>query len=125
PFDAPLLKADGLVKRFGGLVAVKDVSITLNRAEIVGLIGPNGAGKSTTFNLLTGALQPSSGSINVGGQPVVLTPVRAARHGIARTFQHVMLVAGMSVLDNVTVGAHLRGGTGAFAAMVRANKAEE
>ena len=123
---SPVLQASGLVKRFGGLVAVNGISFHLNAGEIVGLIGPNGAGKSTTFNLLTGVDHPSAGSIRVLDHDLAgATPQRVARLGIARSFQHVKLVPGMSVLENVVIGAHLRGHASAWAGLLRLDRAEE
>lgn len=122
----PLLDVTGLNKRFGGLVAVKDISFSLNAGEILGLIGPNGAGKSTVFNLLSGTLAADSGSVKLMGAHIDRQPARAiARSGMARTFQHVNLVSRMSVLDNVALGAHLRGTKGTVAAMLRADRGEE
>jgi branched-chain amino acid transport system permease protein len=123
---AVLLSVEGLLKQFGGLRAVNDVSFSIRAGEITGLIGPNGAGKSTTFNLVTGALPITAGTIQFrGGVLSSLTPARAARAGIGRTFQHVNLISGMSVLDNVAIGAHLRGKQGALSAMFRLNGKEE
>ena len=96
----------GAVKRFGGLVAVDDVSFEVRAGEIVGLIGPNGAGKSTLFNLLTRTLPMTSGRIEFLGRDVSALAQRAvARLGMARTFQHVKLRPQMSLLDNVALGA--------------------
>lgn len=121
-----LLVAQGITKRFGGLVAVSDVSLSISSAEIVGLVGPNGAGKSTTFNLLTGMIQVSSGTILWRGQRLpAMEPLEVARCGIARTFQHVRLVSGMTVLENVAIGAHLQGRRGAVSAMLRLDRKEE
>ena len=123
---SPVLQANGLVKRFGGLVAVNGISFHLDAGEIVGLIGPNGAGKSTTFNLLTGVDHPSAGSIRVLDHDLTgATPQRVARLGVARSFQHVKLVPGMSVLENVVIGAHLRGHASAWAGLLRLDRAEE
>ena len=123
---APVLAATGLRKTFGGLVAVNDIGLHLDAGEIVGLIGPNGAGKSTTFNLLTGVAQPDAGQIRFGGRDVSgSTPPRVAALGIARSFQHVKLVPGMSVLENVALGAHLRGRAGPVRALLRLDRAEE
>jgi branched-chain amino acid transport system permease protein len=117
---------DGLNKRFGGLIAVKEISFSINAGEILGLIGPNGAGKSTVFNLLSGTLAADSGSVKLLGAPIDGLPARTiARSGLARTFQHVNLVSSMSVLDNVALGAHLRGAKGTLAAMLRADRSEE
>ena len=121
-----LLEVNNLHKQFGGLVAVNDVSFTVKAGEIVGLIGPNGAGKSTTFNLLTGVLAPTSGSVKFKGKDSTdLTPEAVAQLGIARSFQHVKLVGGMSLLENVAIGAHLRGQAGMIASMLRMDRAEE
>ena len=121
-----LLEAAGLNKRFGGLVAVKDISFSINAGEILGLIGPNGAGKSTVFNLLSGTLGADSGSVKLLGATIDGLPARIiAQGGLARTFQHVNLVSSMSVLDNVALGAHLRGAKGTLAAMLRADRNEE
>ena len=122
----PLLAVDGLNKRFGGLIAVKEISFSIKAGEILGLIGPNGAGKSTVFNLLSGTLTADSGSVKLLGAPIDGLPARTiAQSGLARTFQHVNLVSSMSVLDNVALGAHLRGAKGTLAAMLRADRSEE
>ena len=121
-----LLSVDKARMQFGGLVAVNDVSFKLSAGEIVGLIGPNGAGKSTTFNLLTGVLRPTSGDIRFMGSQIVGRAARdVAMLGIARTFQHVKLASQMTVLENVALGAHLRGRGGVVPAMLRLDRAEE
>ncbi|MBO1079223.1 ABC transporter permease subunit [Roseomonas haemaphysalidis] len=121
-----VLRASALTKRFGGLVAVDGIGFALNAGEVVGLIGPNGAGKSTTFNLLTGVLAASGGAVTLLGQPIGGHSARAiAGRGVARTFQHVKLVHGMTVLDNVAIGAHLRGHAGAAHAALLLDRAEE
>ena len=98
----------------------------MRSGEILGLIGPNGAGKSTMFNLITGVLPCDGGRIDFRGQRIDgLPPTAIARLGIARTFQHVNLVGAMSVLENVAIGAHLRGRHGTLRAMLRADRAEE
>jgi ABC-type branched-subunit amino acid transport system ATPase component/ABC-type branched-subunit amino acid transport system permease subunit len=123
---SPLLAVDKARMQFGGLLAVNDVGFALRAGEIVGLIGPNGAGKSTTFNLLTGVLRPTGGSIRFLDREVAGLPARdIAGQGVARTFQHVKLVAGMTVLENVAIGAHLRGHAGVVASMLRLDRAEE
>ena len=123
---APVLATTGLRKTFGGLVAVNDVGFHLDGGEIVGLIGPNGAGKSTTFDLLTGVTRPTAGTIHLLGAPLAhASPQRVARLGVARSFQHVKLVPGMSTLENVALGAHLRGRRGALSAILRLDRAEE
>ena len=122
----PVLQAAGLRKVFGGLVAVSDLSLDLRAGEIVGLIGPNGAGKSTTFDLLTGVAAPTAGSVRFLGTSLAKRGGPGiARLGIARSFQHVKLVGGMSVLENVALGAHLRGRAGAIRAMLRLDRGEE
>ena len=110
-----LLRVEGLEKRFGGLVAVSDYSLTLKRGELVGLIGPNGAGKTTVFNLLSGVLKSSSGTIILNSKNITqLTPSQIARVGIARTFQNIRLFGDLSVLDNIKVAFHMRHGRGLF-----------
>ena len=122
----PLLVAKGLRQSFGGLVAVGDVDLTVHAGEIVALIGPNGAGKSTTFDLVTGVQRLKAGTITIDGAPATAVPSRAiARLGVARTFQHVRLVPGMSVVDNVAVGAHLRGAAGAWRGLLALDRVEE
>ena len=126
PAGEPLLEARALLRRFGGLVAVNDVTFRLETGEILALIGPNGAGKSTTFNLLTGLIARNSGDILFRGEPRGQTsPQGAAQLGIARTFQHVQLLSEMSVLENVAFGGHLRGRAGALRAMARLDRKEE
>ena len=113
-------------KEFGGLVAVNDVSFQVKAGEILGLIGPNGAGKSTTFNLVTGVLPATHGEVVLLGQRIDSLRSRdIARLGVSRTFQHVKMIAGMTVLENVALGAHLRGRHGVPAAMLRTDRAEE
>ncbi len=128
PADAPsvLLKLDRARKQFGGVVAVNDVSFDVQAREIVALIGPNGAGKSTTFNLITGVLRATSGSLSVLGRKLHNAPPQEiVRSGISRTFQHVKLVPDMTVLENVAIGAHQRGHAGALASMLRLDRADE
>ncbi len=104
-----LLEVRGATKRFGGLVAVNDMSLEVKAGEIVALIGPNGAGKSTMFNLISGVLDATAGEVRFRGQSVAGLPSREiARLGMSRTFQHVKLLPAMSVLDNVAIGAHRR-----------------
>lgn len=104
-----LLKAENLVKEFGGLTAVADFSLEMAEGELVGLIGPNGAGKTTVFNMLTGVYKPTRGGISFKGSRIEgLRPDRITGLGIARTFQNIRLFTSMSVLDNVLVGQHLR-----------------
>jgi branched-chain amino acid transport system permease protein len=121
-----LLKVDGMMKRFGGLVAVSDVSFELGAGEILGLIGPNGAGKSTMFNLITGVLKADRGNIVLQGQVISgLAARRIAARGVARTFQHVKLRPNMTLLDNVALGAYLRTRAGFLAGALHLDRGEE
>ena len=106
-----MLRLANVSRRFGGLIAVNDVSFELRSGEIVGLIGPNGAGKTTLVNLITGVHRPGAGEIWYGGERIDhLSPDRIARRGIARTFQVVQPFPHMTVLENVTGGALFAGG---------------
>ena len=121
-----LLTVRNMSKRFGGLTAVDDVSITVNKGEIYGLIGPNGAGKTTCFNLITGLYPADSGEFSIADKPYFpkhIEKVTAA--GIARTFQNVRLFNDMSVLENVMVGRHVRTRNGLWAALSRHKRARE
>jgi branched-chain amino acid transport system permease protein len=123
---APLLVVDRARKQFGGLVAVNDVSFDMKAGQIIGLIGPNGAGKSTTFNLVTGVLRPTGGTITFDGERIDgLTSREIVARGIGRTFQHVKLLPTMTVLENVAIGAHLRGTNGIWRSVARLNAHEE
>jgi branched-chain amino acid transport system ATP-binding protein len=107
----PLLEVDRVTRRFGGVVAVDDVSLSVESAEIAGLIGPNGAGKTTLFNLITRLYRPDSGDIRFDGETLLRTPPHGViRRGIARTFQNVELFPTMTVLENVLVGGHAKRG---------------
>jgi branched-chain amino acid transport system permease protein len=122
----PVLAVQGALKRFGGLVAVSDVSFDVRAHEIVGLIGPNGAGKTTMFNLLTGTTPMTAGRVHFLGRDVTGMPQRQiARLGLARTFQHVKLRPHMSLLDNVALGAHARAKAGVITAGLRLDRREE
>ena len=126
PLGEVVLDVQQARKQFGGLVAVNDVSFQVRAGEIVGLIGPNGAGKSTTFNLVTGVLPLSAGAVTLRGESVgSLKSREIAKRGVSRTFQHVKMIPGMTVLENVALGAHLRGRAGVAAAMLRLDRAEE
>jgi ABC-type branched-subunit amino acid transport system ATPase component/ABC-type branched-subunit amino acid transport system permease subunit len=121
-----LLTVNKARKQFGGLVAVNDVSFEVKAGQIIGLIGPNGAGKSTTFNLVTGVLQATSGEITFRGERIdSLSSREIVKRGIGRTFQHVKLLPGMTVLENVAIGAHLRGHAGVWRSVARLNGVEE
>jgi branched-chain amino acid transport system ATP-binding protein len=104
-----ILELTNLTKRFGGLVAVDDVSLFIKRGEVFALIGPNGAGKTTLFNNVTGLFQPTSGTVIFDHRNITgYKPHQVARFGIARTFQNIRLFDYMSCLDNVRVGRHVR-----------------
>ncbi|MET0202956.1 MAG: branched-chain amino acid ABC transporter ATP-binding protein/permease [Casimicrobiaceae bacterium] len=126
PQTGPLLEVRRARRQFGGLVAVNDLSFSIVPGEILGLIGPNGAGKSTTFSLISGALPLSGGDIAFRGESIgSRPPYEIARRGSGRTFQHVKLIAQMSVLDNVALGAYLRGRAGIVRAALRLDRADE
>ena len=116
----PLLEAKDVTKRFGGLQALADISLTINHGEIYGLIGPNGAGKTTFFNCLTGLYQVDEGRFMFDGAPLnVKAPHEVAARGIARTFQNIRLFANMTALENVMVGRHVRTTAGVIGAVLR------
>jgi branched-chain amino acid transport system ATP-binding protein len=105
----PLLECRALVRRFGALVAVDHVDLTVGEGEIRALIGPNGAGKSTVFNLITSTLKPNSGEVRFAGEPITGLPVhRVAQRGIARTFQRCHIYPSLSVRENVRIAAQAR-----------------
>ena len=123
-----VLKVAGVSKRFGGLQALSDVGIHIERGQVYGLIGPNGAGKTTFFNVLTGLYTPDSGSFELAGKTYQPTAVHlVAKAGIARTFQNIRLFAEMTALENVMVGRHIRTHSGLLGAIFRTPgfKAEE
>jgi branched-chain amino acid transport system ATP-binding protein len=106
-----LLEVENVTKRFGGILALDGFSLTADPGEIVGLIGPNGAGKTTAFNVITRLYTPDVGAVRFEGKSLLeVSPSGVVKRGIARTFQNVELFRGMSVLDNVLVGAHARHG---------------
>jgi len=115
-----LLEIRSLTKRFGGLVAVKNVSFGVEAGSIVGLIGPNGAGKTTVFNLITGIYRPDEGEISFNGKSIAgLATHTIVSNGIARTFQTIRLFQNLSALDNVLAGRHCRMKSGVLGAMLR------
>jgi branched-chain amino acid transport system ATP-binding protein len=149
PGGAAVLEATGVTMRFGGLLAVNDVNLTVHEGEIVGLIGPNGAGKTTFFNCLTGLYKPTSGQVRFAGAPrkaprapkrgtvgveavpvqplAALTPLppkprAVVRAGMARTFQNIRLFANMTALENVMVGRYCRTSSGALTSVFRGPK---
>jgi branched-chain amino acid transport system ATP-binding protein len=148
-FGQPVLEASGVTMRFGGLLAVNNVNMTVREGEIVGLIGPNGAGKTTFFNCLTGLYKPTGGQVRFAGAPrkpksperqkkeaaeavpvqplAGLTPLApkpraVVRAGMARTFQNIRLFANMTALENVMVGRYSRTSSGALTSVVRGPK---
>ena len=101
-----LLSVAGLTKRFGGVVANRDVAFDVQAGELVGVIGPNGAGKSTLFDLITGVLRPDAGAVSLDGRPILgLRPDEIACRGVARTFQKLRPFAEMTAVENVMIGA--------------------
>ncbi|KAB0584145.1 ABC transporter ATP-binding protein [Ideonella dechloratans] len=123
-----VFKVQGASKRFGGLQALSDVSLSIHEGQVYGLIGPNGAGKTTFFNVITGLYTPDGGSFMLGGLAYTPQAVhQVAKAGIARTFQNIRLFAEMTALENVMVGRHVRSGSGLLGAVLRTPsfKAEE
>jgi branched-chain amino acid transport system ATP-binding protein len=121
-----VLSVTNVTKRFGGLVAVNGVNITLEKGDLAGLIGPNGAGKTTVFNLLTGVYTPTSGSIQFNGQEIGgKKPNEIARMGVCRTFQNIRLFPELTVLDNVRTAASLHEGVGLFGTILRTPRFEK
>ncbi|WP_274425603.1 ABC transporter ATP-binding protein [Chelativorans sp. YIM 93263] len=118
--EAPVVEARSLEKRFGGLVAVDEYDLRLERGDLVGLIGPNGAGKTTAYNLLTGVLKPSAGRISLSGRDMTgAAPYLMARAGLARTFQNIRLFSDLSVVENVMCGGHTRLAASTVATMLQ------
>ena len=145
-----ILRVEHVTMQFGGVVAVNDLSLEVNKGEIVALIGPNGAGKTTAFNCITGVYEPTNGRVSFLGQPMVEnhpqgkmqkqylgenkgmftqvlrpTPDKITYLGIARTFQNIRLFSSLSVFDNVLIAKHMRAKQNVFSATFRLNQAEE
>ena len=145
-----VLRLENVTMQFGGVVAVNDLSMEINRGEIVALIGPNGAGKTTAFNVITGVYTPTNGAIHFNGEPIisnhpqgpmkklyqggdagkfsqvlVKTPDAITGLGVARTFQNIRLFKNLTVFENVLIGRHLRSRAGVLSATLRLNRAEE
>jgi branched-chain amino acid transport system permease protein len=121
-----ILEVREVTKRFGGLVANNRMSLSVRAGEVMALIGPNGAGKSTMFNCISGVDSPTEGEVLFRGHSVVgLNSRRIAQRGMSRTFQHVRLLGNMSVIENVAIGAHLRGSRGVASSMLHLEREEE
>ena len=145
-----ILRVSDVTMQFGGVVAVNNLNLEVNKGEIIGLIGPNGAGKTTAFNVITGVYAPTNGAESIDGQVVienypqgkmkalykgqnagkyadrrVLTPDKITKMGVARTFQNIRLFKGMSVMENVLVAMHTNLEAGVFSAAFRRNRKEE
>jgi branched-chain amino acid transport system ATP-binding protein len=121
-----VLEGETLTMRFGGLVAMAEVSFELAQGEILGIIGPNGAGKSTLFNIISGLYVPSSGEVRLEGQRLNGIPAHTiVKRGVARTFQSSRLFGDLSVLDNVVIGRHTHTRCGVFDAIFRRSRANE
>ena len=115
----PILAVSALTRSFGGLVAVNNVSFTVNQKEIFGLIGPNGAGKTTLFNLISGLIPPSSGQLLYQGESITkLRPYKIAKLGIARTFQNIRLFGTLSALENIIVARHIHTKSNVFSGVL-------
>lgn len=145
-----VLHVENVTMQFGGVVAVNNLNLEVNKGEIIGLIGPNGAGKTTAFNVITGVYAPTNGAVSIDGQVVienypqgkmkalykgqnagkyadrrVLTPDKITKMGVARTFQNIRLFKGMSVMENVLVAMHTNLEAGVFSAAFKRNRKEE
>ena len=121
-----LLEANAVAKHFGGVKALRDVSLTIRRGEIYGLIGPNGAGKTTAVNQLSGLYVPDGGGFMFNGAPLVAdAPHQAAERGIARTFQNIRLFGNMTAMEHVMVGRHVRTKAGVVGAVVHDRRTRE
>jgi branched-chain amino acid transport system ATP-binding protein len=121
-----ILEVKNCTKRFGGLVAVRNLNVSLNPGDLYGLIGPNGAGKTTVFNLMTGVYTPDEGSIELDGKPIhKQRPSTIAKLGMSRTFQNIRLFRSMSVLENVSLARHMRKTQGLLDAIVRTDRLKE
>ena len=126
PHGEVILEAKAVTRKFGGLVANNNMSLHVEAGEILALIGPNGAGKSTMFNCISAVNPASEGKIEFLGESTAAMVSRdIARRGMSRTFQHVRLLGQMSVIENVAIGAHLRGSKGVIAAALRLDRVEE
>jgi branched-chain amino acid transport system ATP-binding protein len=110
--SAPLLEIQHLKQQFGGLLALKDINIFVERGEVVGIIGPNGSGKTTLFNCVTGIYNPTEGTVLFKGAAINgLKPYVIAKHGVSRTFQNIRLFKALTVQENIFAGMHIRTST--------------
>jgi branched-chain amino acid transport system ATP-binding protein len=124
--NAPLLECRKLTRNFGGVLAVRDLSFTVNKGEIVAIIGPNGAGKTTFFNLVSGLVPATSGSVSVAGVAISgLPPHRISALGMARTYQNVRLFDAMTAIENVMSGAHRSFASSPLSLVLRTRHARE
>ncbi len=124
--DVALLDVEGITVKFGGIVALDDLSFTIDDGQICGLIGPNGAGKTTMFNVVSRIYQPTLGRLTFAGEDILAVPShRIAKHGIARSFQNLALFPTMTLLQNTMTGAHSRGHVGFGRAIFRIGAAKE
>jgi branched-chain amino acid transport system ATP-binding protein len=122
----PILEIKNCTKRFGGLVAVKNLNMSLNPGDLYGLIGPNGAGKTTVFNLITGVYKPDEGSIELDGKPIhKYKPSTIAKLGMSRTFQNIRLFRSMTVFENVKLARHMRKKQGLADAILRTERLKQ
>ena len=113
------LRVDGVSKRFGGVTAVESVSVDVPKGRILSVIGPNGAGKTSLLNMISGFYQPNTGTIRLGEQDIThKRPSEIAELGIARTFQNIALFSGLTVLDNLMLGRHVRMKSGVFSSVL-------
>jgi branched-chain amino acid transport system ATP-binding protein len=118
-----LLRTENVTMKFGGVTAVRDFNLELNKGEIVALIGPNGAGKTTAFNMITGVYTPTVGKIYYNDKEITgIRPDQITKQGIARTFQNIRLFKDLSVLDNVLIANHLHLNSGVFGSVFKLPK---
>ena len=119
PSEPPLLGVDGVSLRFGGVIAIENVSLAVRRGELRSIIGPNGAGKTSLLNVISGFYAPDRGTIRLGGTEITrLRPSRIAALGVARTFQNIALFRGLTVLDNIMLGRHVHMKAGVLSSFV-------
>lgn len=121
--STPILEVKSITMRFGGLTAVDNFKLAINKSDLVGVIGPNGAGKTTIFNMITGIYEPTEGEVHLNGKNISgERPAFITQQGIARTFQNIRLFKDLSVLDNIRLAGHFRADYGLFASIFRTKK---